>query len=111
MSHFHQHEPIIIAVLVGMAVYLALVALMPKRLRSESTKYTRNVLQQLALEKPQDSDFDDENISLLANQKNSGDFMTRLFFKLPGTSNIYPKFLKAGMTTRIGGFFIRCILV
>ena len=104
-------EPIIIAVVVGVAAYVALIAVLPKRFLAESTQYTRDLLQKLSREKPMDIDDLDDHLSLLRSQRHSDDWLSRIFFKLPGTNFIYPKLLKAGMAEKVGGFFIRCLLV
>ena len=101
-------EPIIIAVLVGLAVYLVLVALMPKRYRAESTKYTRSLLQELS-DKQSHND-DDEPVLLLSSQR-SHSLVTRIFFKLPGMGGVHEKLLKAGMADQVKGFLTSCLIV
>lgn len=103
-------EPIIIAVVVGVAAYIGLIALLPKRLLGESTQYTRELLEKLSQEKSTDFYDGDDNLSLLRSQRRSDNIFAKLFFKLPGTGSIYPKLVKAGMSDKASGFFVRCMI-
>ena len=98
------------ALVAGITTYLALLAIVPKRLRGESTQYTRNLLQQLSLQKTSDGDDSNEDSSLLRNDKYSNDLLSQIFFKLPGSSGLYPRLLKAGIASNTSNFIIRCLI-
>ena len=102
--------PIAIAVLAGLATYIGLVALMPKRMLMQSTQYTRSLLQELAQQNPAEAESGEEDLSLLRGQKRSNDFLSRLFFMLPGTKILYPKLLAAGIAENVRGLFIRGLI-
>ena len=89
---------------------MGLLAILPERLRGESTQYTRNLLHQLSREKTSDSDDTHEDLSLLRNDKYSDDLLSQIFFKLPGASKLQPKLLKAGIANNTSSFLIRCLI-
>lgn len=104
-------SPLVIAVLVGVAVYIAVIALLGKRIGPESTKYTRHVLQQLSDDKTFEEEESHDNISLMRDDAAPADFMARMFYVMPGTKNIRPKLLKAGLIGEEGSFMVKCAIV
>lgn len=103
-------EPIVLAVLVGLAAYMAIVAVIPRRFFSDGDDYTRNMLAQLEREGI-------EKLSVVS----GGDilrkpvmnltFLTRLFLTFPGAKSIYPRLLKAGLAGNMDTFVIVLLLV
>jgi tight adherence protein B len=102
-------QPIIIAIAVGIASYVGLVALLPRRLRDDSTQYTRELLEKLSQE-PNGYDDMDETQSLLRSQARSGGLLVRLFLRLPVSRMLYPRLIKAGMADRLHGLLVRCLI-
>ena len=103
---------IILAILVGLSVYLGLVALIPRRFHKRSTSYTRSMVQKL--EKKVSAEQQNEyqaSASVLRQQGKSTGLMARIFMALPGAERVYPSLLKAGLAGQIGGFFTACIVV
>jgi len=101
-------EPVVIAVLIGISVYMALIALIPERILADSSRYTRSMIEKLARKRDEETE---ENISVLRQQTRSSGFLARVFFTLPGANAVYPKLLKAGLANRVGRFFAACIAV
>ena len=101
--------PVVFAILVGISVYVAVIALLPKSLLKKPYNYTQNMLKRLERQNQPDTNNDD--LSVLRRQSISTGTMARLFMVLPGAQRVYPMLLKAGMATQIGGFFIACIVV
>jgi tight adherence protein B len=101
--------PVVIAVLVGIAVYMAVIAMMPKRILADTSQYTRTMLQKLAKERPIEEV--EDNLSVLRAQSKSTGFLSNLFFTMPGATAAYPKLLRAGMVNSINGFFLSCLTV
>jgi len=100
-------DPLVIAVLVGVTVYIAVIALFRKQLAGEG-KYKRNVLQQLTDDNL--DEYSEDSASALRGGNAPSDGLTRVFFMLPGTKNLAPKLMKAGLAGHVGGFFIKCII-
>lgn len=102
-------NPIAFAVLVGVAVYIALVALIPKRYMKGSTDYTRSKLQELErAELWQEAEHQDHT-PVLQEYQGPLPFMAKVFMALPGAKSTYPGFLKAGLEQRIGVVFTACL--
>jgi tight adherence protein B len=105
-------EPVVVAVLAGLAAYIAVIALIPKRFLFESA-HTRNMLEQLERESSQmgtgRQPADPQSI-LREHMQESG-VLTRVFFTLPGAKKIYPNLMKAGLDRNIGMFFGVLLLI
>jgi Flp pilus assembly protein TadB len=111
MGNALNMEPVVIAIVVGIAVYVLLISLIPARIFSESTKYTRSMLDKLAENSSQDGTDDNDTLSVLRAQTRSSGIMARLFFLLPGSNAVYPSLLHAGLANHVGGFFTSCLVV
>jgi tight adherence protein B len=104
MSH------VVFAVLVGIAVYVALVAFIPSYLLKGSTPYTRAMLKKLEhLKIFNQMDLYSTNVSILREQGQTLSIMARIFMALPGANAVYPHLLKAGMGNHIDRFFSICL--
>lgn len=100
-------EPLIVALLVGLGVYIVTVALMPKRMLSKTSEYTQNSLD--ALEEsyaPGKS-----SVSILRERTRDESLLLRSFLLLPGARSAYAKMIRAGMENSADAFFISMILV
>ncbi len=101
-------EPIVLAVLVGIAAYIVVVALIPKSVLSQMTPYTRNMLQRLE-EEASGMGMPDQ-ASVMRDQIQHSSLLARVFITLPGAKAVYPKLVKAGMGDSIDKFFLVCLI-
>lgn len=99
--------PVVIAVVIGIAVYAIVIALMPRHILADTTQYTRHMLQKLAKDRPIEEV--EDNLSVLRDQTDSGGILTTLFFTLPLAQAARPRLLRAGLSTHINGFFMACL--
>lgn len=100
--------PLIVAIIVGIAVYFLIVALLPKRMLNDPTT-TRSMLQKLEEEMSQDASAQDSG-ALFREQINKTTLLSRFFFAIPGAQILYPRLLKAGLNNALDTFFISCIV-
>lgn len=99
--------PVVTAVLIGIAAYILIVALIPKRILADTSQYTRQMLQKLAKDRPVEEV--EDNFSVLKSQTDAKDLFSTIFYTLPGTEAAKPRLLRAGLATNIRGFFLACI--
>ena len=104
-------EPFLIAVLIGMAVYVLIVAMIPRRLLVDTNKYTRSVLKRLENETLVHDAVQEETVNIMREQIEKADLLTRVFFTLPGSKFLYPKLLKAGIAGSINKFMLVHIVI
>src|SRR5690349_11046908 len=102
-------EPVVVAVLIGIAVYFVVVAIIPPHILVESTSYTRSMLQQL--EEDTLKTESEDTVSVLRKQMANSNLITRVFFTLPGAKRMYPRLLKAGLGQSIEAFFISFLVL
>jgi tight adherence protein B len=102
-------EPVVLAVLVGIAAYIVVVALIPKSVLSQMTPYTRNMLQRLEEEAAGGMAMPD-HASVMRDQMQST-LLARVFITLPGAKAAYPKLIKAGLGESIDKFFLICLIM
>lgn len=100
-----------VAVLIGVVVYVLIVALIPRRILSDSSQYTKNMLKRLEDENVAQSSPQEETVSIMREQMEKADLLTRVFFTLPGSKYIYPKLLKAGVAGNISKFVATLLLI
>ncbi len=104
-------EPVIVAVLVGIAVYVFEIALIPKSILSRMTPYTRAMLRRLEAENAGIKAVGGDLDSVLREHIQKSTLLTRVFFTLPGSKAVYPQMMKAGLTNYVDTFFIVCLVV
>lgn len=104
-------EPIVVAVLVSLGVYVIGISLIPKSILARVTPFTRNALQRLAAETANSPDEGDDVTSIMREQIQKSNIITRVFFTLPGSSLIYPRLLKAGLAENLDSFFTFLLVV
>ncbi|MFO0389664.1 MAG: type II secretion system F family protein [Alphaproteobacteria bacterium] len=104
-------EPIMIAAFIGIAVYIFIVALIPRRVLLDSNKYTKSVLKRLESEAIAQGSAHEETVNIMREQIEKADLLTRVFFTLPGSKFIYPKLLKAGIAHNINKFVLVLLLI
>lgn len=97
-------QPVTIAVFIGIVVYVLIVALIPRRLLMDSSKYTKSVLKRLENENFAHDAVQEEAASIMREQIEKADLLTKVFFTLPGSKALYPKLLKAGISGSINKF-------
>lgn len=98
--------PVIFAVLIGIAVYAVVIALIPRYILSDTTQYTRHMLQKLAKDRPLEEI--EDNLSVLRTQSNPSGLFATLFYTMPGAEAAKPRLLRAGLINYVGHFFIAC---
>lgn len=103
-------EPLLIAILVGLLVYVAAVALIPKRLLQRHDDVTKNKLCMLEAESASYYSGEDQ-LSILREQMKHTSLIGRAFFLLPGASSAYPKIVKAGLEKKLDIFLLSMVLV
>jgi tight adherence protein B len=103
-------EPVVVAVLIGIAAYMLVVALIPTHILAESSGYTRSQLQQLERQAA-GVPVTDETGSILREQITHANLITRIFFTLPGAKAAYPRLLKADLTESLDKFFISFLIL
>lgn len=103
-------EPVVLAVIIGIAVYCVIVALIPRRILAETSDYTRNQLQQLERETLRRVPEDDSN-SIFREQLQKSSLMARIFYTLPGTKRAYPRLVRGGLADNIEMFFITSLIL
>ncbi|MBY0407368.1 MAG: hypothetical protein K2Q01_06715, partial [Rickettsiales bacterium] len=101
--------PLFLAVLIGIAVYAVIVALIPRRILADSTQYTRHMLQKLAQDRPLEEV--EENFSVLRAQSEQQSLMATIFYTFPGANAARPKLMRAGLANSIEMFFGMCLAV
>ncbi|NBO17962.1 MAG: hypothetical protein EBV03_01820 [Proteobacteria bacterium] len=99
--------PVVIAVLIGIAAYLIVIALIPKHILSDTSQYTRHMLQKLAKDRPVEEV--EDNLSMLKSQTDAKDLLSTIFYTLPGAQRAKPKLLRAGLAGNIRSFFLTCL--
>jgi len=100
-------NPLIIALITGVVVYVLIVAFMPRRMLTETS--TRSMLHKLESEMQEEQVADSG--ALFREQINKTTIVSRIFFALPGAQRLYPKLLKAGLNNAIDTFFLSCLAV
>lgn len=98
-------EPAVIAVLVGVTVYILVVALIPKNILAETTRYTRNMLARIEKESAERLR-QEEEVSVVREQIYKSNAITRVFFTLPGSQAAYPHLLRAGLGNNVDTIFM-----
>lgn len=101
--------PLMLAVLVGIAVYAAFIALIPRHILTDTTQYTRQMLQKLAKDRPIEEV--EDHLSVLRTQIESKNLLSTLYYTLPFAQASRPRLLRAGLAEKTGRFFAACILV
>ena len=99
---------IVIAIGIGIACYVIVVALMPKRLMNE-TSYTQNMLRKLEEEAALGLRVEEE-VSLFRDQAYASTGFTRIFLRFPGAGIIYPRLLKAGLAENLEKFVMTSLI-
>lgn len=100
-------EPLVVAVLIGIAAYFAVVAMIPKHILAESN-YTRSMLERLERENVKEAA--ETHVSVFREQMEKSSLLTKIFFTLPMTKTAYPRLLKAGLEKNIDAFFMACLV-
>ncbi|MCE2926165.1 MAG: type II secretion system F family protein [Rickettsiales bacterium] len=99
---------IAIAIAVGVAAYVLMVAILPKRLMNESS-YTQNMLRKLEEEAALGLRVAEE-VTLFRDQAYATSGFTRIFLRFPGAQIIYPRLLKAGLAYSLEKFVMISVL-
>lgn len=102
-------EPVVIAVLIGVAVYMTVVALIPKRILADSADYTRGMLEQL--ERQSVGAAPDDSSSILREEMRQAGVLTRIFLTLPGVKAFHPRLIKAGLGDSLDKFFVAFLVM
>ena len=95
---------IVIAIGIGIAAYVVIIALMPRHLMNESN-YTQNMLRKLEEEAALGLRVAEE-VSLFRDQAYATSGFTRIFLRFPGAQLIYPRLLKAGLAQSLEKFVL-----
>lgn len=99
-------EPVVIAVMVSVAVFCVILALLPKK-SAKSTEYTKQMLQALEGEAVAAAPLVAAgDSSILKGGSLTSTLVTRAFFALPGAKKLYPLMMKAGIGDQVERFFI-----
>jgi tight adherence protein B len=98
--------PIIIALLVGVAVYVIGILLIPKNLISESTSFTRKQLKHLEQDVALDEEYD---IDLNRDRYQINGALSKIFYSLPFSGNVHPYLVRAGMASQVDNFVLACL--
>lgn len=101
--------PVVSAVLIGIAVYIVVIALIPRHILADTTQYTRQMLQRLAQDRPIEEV--EENFSVLRSQTEAKNLFHTVFYTMPLAEGAKPKLLRAGLAGQITPFFLACIAV
>lgn len=101
--------PVFTAVFIGIAVYVVVIALIPKHILSNSSQYTRQMLERLARDRPIEEV--ESNLSVLREQTEAKGPFQAVFYSLPGADRARPHILQAGLANSVGTFFGCCITV
>lgn len=100
-------DPSLLAVLIGIAAYVVIVAAIPKDILFGSTHYTRKHLKELEFSR-QTSTPDDE---ILQDDAVATDALAKVFYSLPLSKFIYPYIVSSGMSKNVGSLFVACLVV
>ncbi len=104
-------EPIILAVLIGVVVYIAIVALIPKNILADSSQYTRSMLKRLEAESHGATSNQEDTVEIMREHIRKANVLTRVFFTLPGAKLVYPKLMKAGLADSIDKLLMVSIIL
>lgn len=96
-------EPVVIAILVGIAAYVAVLALMPRRFLS-APSYTESMLEKL--EQEASATLPDQSGAMFRDEVRPEGALSRAFFALPGTHGLHGRLLKAGLHEAMDTFFM-----
>ena len=99
-------EPVVLAVLIGVAVYVAVVAVIPRHILAESSGHTKNILRELERDTSDLAGADESAASVLREHIQQGNVLSRAYFALPGARSYYPRLAKAGLGDSVDSFFI-----
>lgn len=94
-------DPLVLSVLIGVGIYLLVIAILPKDFLSK-TQYTKKHIK--TLEKNQY--IDEVEGSLVRDIYESTGLFARAFYTLPFSKNFQPYFLRAGMATKVDSLFL-----
>lgn len=101
--------PVLFAVLIGIAVYVIVITLIPRHILADTTQYTRQMLQKLAKDRPIEEV--EHNLSVLRSQTEPTGILSTLFYTMPGAQAARARLLRAGLAGRESGFFLACAAV
>jgi len=103
----HHIDPMAIAVSIGIALYLFIVALIPNDMLFK-TKYTRKHLKNLENSNIPEAE---NNNSLMMDTYQSSGVFAKAFYVLPFSDIFHPYIVKAGMSSKVNMLFIICLIV
>lgn len=105
-------ESLFVAVVVGVAVYVAGIMMIPRKMMADSERYTRQMLERLSQDN-EDLQRDEplEYTSILKDAMEESNALGRVFFTLPGADRAYALMLKAGIGRSINVFFLSMMIV
>ncbi|MEZ5690160.1 MAG: type II secretion system F family protein [Rickettsiales bacterium] len=102
--------PIVIAIMVGISVYLIGVLLAPKMLTSETTSFTRRQLK--GLEKITADDVEREhNENLMRDRYQSTGPLAKIYYALPFGKASHPALIRGGIAASVDKLFAFCFVV
>ena len=99
-------DPLVISVLVGVGIYLLVIALLPKDFLFK-TQYTKKHIKTLE----NNQYIDEVEGSLVRDSYQSTGLFARAFYALPFSKNFQPYLLRAGMASRVDSLFLICLAV
>lgn len=100
----------LIAISVGISVYILGVLLAPKTILSGSTSFTRKQLK--GLEKQQaEEEFDDFSHDISKNRYQTKGILAKIFYSMPLATQAHPYLVKGGIAGSVDKLFLVCLLV
>lgn len=104
-------EQILLATVVGVAVYIIGVLLMPRSMTEESNRYTKQMLDRIYREADIGAGAEQQMSSvILKDYLAEANVFARAFFNLPGGKSAYPLLLKAGLGSKVDQFFVGVVI-
>lgn len=98
--------PTIIAVLVGIAVYVMGILLIPKTFVSDATNFTRKRLKDL---EQHGVDEDEPEYDLMRDRYQSTGILSRIYYALPLGKFSHQYLVRGGMAASVDKFFLKCL--
>ncbi|MEQ1788867.1 MAG: type II secretion system F family protein [Rickettsiales bacterium] len=99
--------PIIIAVLVGLIVYVAGILVIPKNVVPDSTSFTRKQLKGLAYEGADDEPQTNDN--LMRDRQQSTGILAQIYYVLPLGKFSHQYLVRGGMAASVDKLFLICV--
>lgn len=104
-------NPILLSLMLGIGIYVLIVALIPKKILA-GRNYTRSMVSRMKQEAQETSvSEDEESLDSWQEKMEDSNLLSRVFLTLPGSKAMYPKLEKAGISNELDKFLLLCILL